>query len=999
MPTANFSYTGATQTYTVPDGCTQITVSVAGAQGGAGGPAPNLPGGAGGSVQATLAVTSGDAITVYVGGEGATSATNAGAAGGWGWSVGGAGGTGSSAADPGMGGGGGGGASALVDSAGAVLTVGAGGGGAGGKATPGAQASSGAAGGAGGDPGTPGADAPVAFSGTLPGGGGSAANGPGGAPGTGATGGVAGSGSTAGAGGAANQSTDYVGGGGGGGGGYLAGSGGGGAGTLAGGGGGGGGNNYVAAGAAAVIETTGTVSGAGTVSITNNAPAAPTLTAPAPASYDAPPVTLAWTYNPTDPSNTQTGWAVRFKSTAATTYSYWNASTSAFQSTVVWNTGAGLSLTLSSTATATGTSYQFSAATQDQGGQGPFATDATFAVAYAPTVTVTSPGPITPSSTFDVEWGAAAGAGSSLTGIQVGAWYYADFFDGGAPFYTSGSLPPSATSVQVVGASYAGFQNGVAVVIAVEAFQQGGQTGTAFVSTTMSYDVPATPTVSAVPGEDPTTGCPLVRIAVQCHDNLLATDDASFEGGIGTWASVTNADLTQSSAWAADGTSSLSIQPVATGEVQAAPVSVDVAPGSAYTLWSVWRAESAPETVTTAVRWYDSGGTLLSTDSLPSATDSASANTVVSGAVTAPSTAATADVLATVAAAAGPLAAPAAPTVTPTGTAGTTTYDYVITAVDAYGETTASPTGSTTTGNATLTSTDYNALSWTAVTGASSYNVYGRSGTTLNLLGNTTGTTFDDTGQGLGSATPPTTNTTAERHYLDEVGLFPGSVTEWTRGGLVGLTTVQILRSDQLYVRGASPAAPATVPTLLQRLTVDDYEAVPSTPYSYAVVVVATVSTIAITSATANTSSVTLLTTKWWELDPTDPSTAVSAQIVDFNPQVTEQSTAHLVMGQAVPNVVANTMGKTDGAATFETFDVASYNGLQSLLASQRTIFLSDPFGDQYGVDYVRFGPQSGGMSTGVGNKTKDARLHPSTAAAPHRLTQVTWVAQERPTV
>ena len=276
------------------------------------------------------------------------------------------------------------------------------------------------------------------------------------------------------------------------------------------------------------------------------------------------------------------------------------------------------------------------------------------------------------------------------------------------------------------------------------------------------------------------------------------------------------------------------------------------------------------------------------------------------------------------------------------------------------------------------------------------YKVYRDVGGTYEYIGETTTLALEDTGQAATAVSPPADNLTAETHYLDAVGLFPGTVTEWTRGGLSGLTTIQALRSDGLFVRFATPAAPLTVPWPSQSVSISDYECTPTVAYGYTITVVAVTAGLAIASLPFLAGGA-VESSKWWEIDPTDPSTAVAAQIVSFNPQVTEQSAAHLVMGQTFPNVVANAMGGTDGAATFETFDVASYNGLQKLLLSQRVIFLSDPIGDQYGVDYVRFGPQSGGMSTGVGNKTKDANLHPSTASAPHRTTQVTWVAQPRP--
>lgn len=102
------------------------------------------------------------------------------------------------------------------------------------------------------------------------------------------------------------------------------------------------------------------------------------------------------------------------------------------------------------------------------------------------------------------------------------------------------------------------------------------------------------------------------------------------------------------------------------------------------------------------------------------------------------------------------LATPGAPTVTPTGTAGTTEYQYQIVALDDNGGcTAASAAGVTTTGNATLDATNYNALSWTAVSGATAYAVYGRVSGTMQLLAIVSGTTWND--KGTAAITPPST--------------------------------------------------------------------------------------------------------------------------------------------------------------------------------------------------------------------------------------------------
>lgn len=70
------------------------------------------------------------------------------------------------------------------------------------------------------------------------------------------------------------------------------------------------------------------------------------------------------------------------------------------------------------------------------------------------------------------------------------------------------------------------------------------------------------------------------------------------------------------------------------------------------------------------------------------------------------------------------IGSPSAPTVTPTGGTGTTTYSYQIVAYDAKGnETTGSVTTTITNGVATLSGTEYNAISWTALPGAAMYRV------------------------------------------------------------------------------------------------------------------------------------------------------------------------------------------------------------------------------------------------------------------------------------
>lgn len=83
--TVTFNATGSPQTYTVPIGVSSITVEALGASGGRvinhyymGG---SYGAGGGGKVQATLAVTGGEVLTINVGGQGGTSSLNSTAAG------------------------------------------------------------------------------------------------------------------------------------------------------------------------------------------------------------------------------------------------------------------------------------------------------------------------------------------------------------------------------------------------------------------------------------------------------------------------------------------------------------------------------------------------------------------------------------------------------------------------------------------------------------------------------------------------------------------------------------------------------------------------------------------------------------------------------------------------------------------------------------------------------------------------------------------------------
>ncbi|HEV3090552.1 MAG TPA: glycine-rich protein [Candidatus Cybelea sp.] len=142
-----FKFTGAAQTFVVPNNVTVITVTAYGASGGKDG-TNYVMGGDGGVVKAVLPVTSGETLYVLVGGEGVNGYN--GLAGSGGFNGGGAGGAGGYTNSSENGGNGGGGASDVRQGGSALadrVLVAGGGGGAGGAFFQGSNGSGGAGGG------------------------------------------------------------------------------------------------------------------------------------------------------------------------------------------------------------------------------------------------------------------------------------------------------------------------------------------------------------------------------------------------------------------------------------------------------------------------------------------------------------------------------------------------------------------------------------------------------------------------------------------------------------------------------------------------------------------------------------------------------------------------------------------------------------------------------------------------------------------------------------
>src|SRR5260221_9505303 len=96
--------------------------------------------------------------------------------------------------------------------------------------------------------------------------------------------------------------------------------------------------------------------------------------------------------------------------------------------------------------------------------------------------------------------------------------------------------------------------------------------------------------------------------------NIETLDTQDLEGGLGDWGADTNCTVTSSTDWAHNGTHSLKMTAIATGDMTAqTTVRKTIDPALTYVITGWFRAGSVSQSWVIFVNWFDSGGTYITT--------------------------------------------------------------------------------------------------------------------------------------------------------------------------------------------------------------------------------------------------------------------------------------------------------------------------------------------------------------------------------------------------
>jgi hypothetical protein len=98
------------------------------------------------------------------------------------------------------------------------------------------------------------------------------------------------------------------------------------------------------------------------------------------------------------------------------------------------------------------------------------------------------------------------------------------------------------------------------------------------------------------------------QLSVVTNLNLLTSDDASFEAGVGSWTATTNCAVVASATFALKGAQSLRMTATAGADMVAGTGFYPAAPNQAYTFLANFRTAVTARSVRVEVQWFDGAG-------------------------------------------------------------------------------------------------------------------------------------------------------------------------------------------------------------------------------------------------------------------------------------------------------------------------------------------------------------------------------------------------------
>jgi hypothetical protein len=362
--------------------------------------------------------------------------------------------------------------------------------------------------------------------------------------------------------------------------------------------------------------TSGARAGNGAVRLTYaGPPAAPALSTPINGAYTDLAATPTFTWA-ADPNGAQTAFAFRRKLSPSGSYEWWNASTVAWQGTEVFNASAALSLTFPAAKWVNGSTYNWSVATQNTVGVGPYVSDLTVIAESVPTVTLTAPAAVTVSSSFLVSW--TLGPSGEVQSTQSVLIYTAaqaaavGFTPGVGPFYSGYIDYPSPATAGSFNSIPAG-----SYLAAVQVTSAGGQRSAwATRSFTVMFDAPAPTVITAF--YDPTGG--RTQLLIAGHDNLLDEQTADPEATLGSWAATGGGTIALNSDVAMDGLNSLGFtgNGGASPNISTGPVAVfEAVDGQELFLQGHVRPKTVARSAFLTASFYDNGFRFISQQTSP----------------------------------------------------------------------------------------------------------------------------------------------------------------------------------------------------------------------------------------------------------------------------------------------------------------------------------------------------------------------------------------------